>query len=56
MARHGGNVAIRTLLPLSTLTARIGGAGYEYWVNTTNYPPFGSIDARLLAAGTYWIE
>jgi hypothetical protein len=56
MARQGGNVAIRTLLPLSTLTTRIGGTGYEYWVNNTNYPPAGSIDTIHSTPGRWRLE
>jgi hypothetical protein len=56
MSYHGGNVAIRTLLPLSTLTTRIGGTGYEYWVNNTNYPPSGTIDTIHSTPGKWRLE
>jgi hypothetical protein len=56
MARNGGNVAIRTLLPSSTSTTRIGGTGYEYWVNNTNYPPTGPIDTIHSTPGNWRLE
>ena len=56
MSRHGGNVAVRTLLPLSTQTTRIGGTGYEYWVNNANYPPAGSIDTVHSTPGNWRLE
>jgi hypothetical protein len=56
MSYHGGNVAIRTLLPLSTQTTRIGGTGYEYWVNNTNYPPTGTIDTVHATPGKWRLE
>ena len=56
MSRQGGNIAIRTLLPLSTETTRIGGTGYEYWVNNTNYPPSGSIDTVHATPGRWRLE
>jgi hypothetical protein len=56
MSRQGGNVAIRTLLPLSTQTTRIGGSGYEYWVNNTNYPPSGTIDTVHSTPGKWRLE
>jgi len=56
MSRQGGNVAIRTLLPSTTLTTRIGGTGYEYWVNNTNYPPSGSIDTIHSTPGKWRLE
>ncbi|PKQ63868.1 hypothetical protein BZG02_07560 [Labilibaculum filiforme] len=34
-----GSLAIRTLLPEQSKTTLIGGSGYEYWVDGTNYPP-----------------
>ena len=55
MERYGGNVAIRSCLPLSTLTTRIGGNGYEYWVNGTNYPP-SSIDTIHSTPGRWRLE
>ncbi len=33
-----GNVAIRTLLPVNSTTTRIGGTGYEFYVDGINYP------------------
>jgi len=56
MSRHGGNVAIRTLLPAQTLTSRIGGTGYEYWVNNTNYPPSNPIDTIHSTPGNWRLE
>lgn len=51
-----GSVAIRTLLPESTTTTLIGGTGYEYWVNGTNYPPDSNIDLVNLHPGFWRIE
>jgi hypothetical protein len=56
MARQGGNVAIRTLLPLSATTTRIGGTGYEFWVNHINYPPSGTIDTVHATPGKWRLE
>jgi hypothetical protein len=51
-----GNLAIRTLLPDSTNTTRIGGAGYEYWVNGANYPPLVTPDTSYYTPGSWRIE
>ncbi|WP_421919176.1 heparinase II/III domain-containing protein [Marinifilum sp.] len=56
-ASHGnGNVAIRTLLPKSTTTTLIGGSGYEYWVDGSNYPPSRNPDFDNKHPGTWRIE
>lgn len=54
-ANGQGNVAIRTLLPAATTTSRIGGAGYEYWVNGLNYPP-QSLPPATNTPGSWRIE
>ncbi len=51
-----GNLAIRTLLPDSTTTTLIGGAGYEYWVDGVNYPPLVSPDTSYYTPGNWRIE
>ncbi|MBI9059340.1 MAG: T9SS type A sorting domain-containing protein [Labilibaculum sp.] len=51
-----GSVAIRTLLPELTSTTLIGGSGYEYWVDGTNYPPNQSIDLENEHPGYWRIE
>jgi hypothetical protein len=49
-------ININTVYPDSTLTKRIGGTGYEYWVNGTNYPPSGNPDSVYATAGKWRIE
>jgi hypothetical protein len=51
-----GNLAIRTLLPSATNTTRIGGAGYEYWVDGVNYPPLVIPDTNAYTPGSWRIE
>ncbi|HWR33367.1 MAG TPA: T9SS type A sorting domain-containing protein [Chitinophagaceae bacterium] len=51
-----GNLAIRTLLPDSTTTTRIGGSGYEYWVAGANYPPLVTPDTSNYTPGGWRIE
>ena len=51
-----GNVAIRTLLPAGSNTTLIGGAGYEYWVDGTNYPPGPLPDTSFYTPGSWRIE
>jgi len=51
-----GNVAIRTLLPTNSTTTRIGGAGYEYYVDGTNYPIVGLTDTIHTTPGNWRIE
>jgi hypothetical protein len=56
-ASHGsGNLAIRTLLPDSSRITRIGGTGYEYWVNGVNYPPAVAADTGFYTPGSWRIE
>lgn len=52
----GGNVALRTLLPQSTNTTRIGGTGYEYWVDSVNYAPSPAPDTTYYTPGKWRIE
>ncbi len=49
-------ININTVYPDSTSTKRIGGTGYEYWVNGTNYPPGGNPDSVYATAGKWRIE
>lgn len=51
-----GSVAIRTLLPESTTTTLVGGTGYEYWVNGSNYPPGGNVNFEKEHPGSWRIE
>jgi hypothetical protein len=54
---HGnGNVAIRTLLPISSTTTRIGGAGYEFYVDGINYPLGVTPDTIHTTPGAWRIE
>jgi predicted secreted protein len=56
MSRGGGNVAIRTLLPVLTTTTRIGGSGYEYWVNNSNWMPSVTPDTVFSTPGKWRLE
>ena len=51
-----GNVAVRTLLPLNTTTRRIGGNGYEFYVNGINYPVSGTMDTVHTTPGKWRVE
>ena len=51
-----GNIAIRTLLPLATTTTLVGGSGYSYYVNGTNYPPLTTPDTNYYSPGSWRIE
>ncbi len=51
-----GNVAVRTLLPINNITTRIGGNGYEYFVDGTNYPVAGPVDTIHTTPGKWRIE
>jgi hypothetical protein len=44
------------LIPDSTRFVRIGGTGYEYWVNGVNYPPSTAPDTNYCEAGKWRIE
>jgi Heparinase II/III-like protein/Secretion system C-terminal sorting domain len=51
-----GNVAIRTLLPQNASITRVGGAGYEYFVNGVNYPVGSTVDSVNTTPGKWRIE
>ncbi|MCS6929521.1 MAG: heparinase II/III family protein [Saprospiraceae bacterium] len=51
-----GSVAIRTLLPAQTTTRKVGGAGYEYYVNGVNYPTTYQPDLNFYTPGSWRIE
>lgn len=51
-----GSIALKTLLPDSSTTTLIGGIGYEYWVNDTNYAPLINPDTTFYAPGKWRIE
>ncbi|MEI6884462.1 MAG: T9SS type A sorting domain-containing protein [Bacteroidota bacterium] len=51
-----GNASVRTLIPSGTLTRRIGGNGWEYWVNGLNYPPSVPPDTLHSTPGKWRIE
>lgn len=56
-ARNGnGSIAIKTILPTSSTVTRIGGSGYEYWVNGLNYPPLSPPDSNYYTPGKWRIE
>ncbi len=55
-ANGNGNVAIRTLLPLNSTITRIGGVGYEYYVNGQNYLVGGAVDTINTTPGNWRIE
>lgn len=55
-ANGGGNIYVRNLLPDSIRFVRIGGMGYEYWVNGINYPPSVTPDTNYTEAGKWRIE
>ena len=51
-----GNISIKTLLPENVNTTLIGGKGYEYWVNGTNYAPINDPDTTFYSPGSWRIE
>ncbi len=51
-----GSIAIKTLLPDSSVTTLIGGTGYEYWVDGVNYPPETEPDTSFFSPGKWRIE
>ena len=54
---HGnGSISIKTLLPERSTVTRIGGSGYEYWVDGMNYPPAGIPDSTFYTPGKWRIE
>ncbi len=55
-SNKNGKIAIRTLLPSNAATTRIGGSGYEYWVNGVNYPPLSNPDTSFYSPGSWRIE
>ncbi|MBL0343352.1 MAG: T9SS type A sorting domain-containing protein [Bacteroidetes bacterium] len=55
-ANGNGNVAIRTLLPLNSTTTRIGGTGYEFYVDGINYPLGITPDTIHTTPGAWRIE
>ncbi len=57
LATNGnGSIAVKTLLPDSTTTTLIGGTGYEYWVDGTNYPTSITPDTTFYTPGNWRIE
>jgi hypothetical protein len=56
VANGNGNIYVKTLLPDSTRIVRIGGTGYEFWVNGINYPPSVTPDTVYSEAGSWRIE
>ncbi len=55
-ANGNGNVAIRSLLPAAATTTRIGGSGYEFYVDGVNYPPSTTMDTIHTTPGKWRIE
>ncbi len=56
MVNDNGSIAIKTLLPDNSNTTLIGGTGYKYWVNDTNYPPSVTPDTTYYTPGNWRIE
>ncbi|MEQ1747399.1 MAG: heparinase II/III family protein [Saprospiraceae bacterium] len=55
-AKNGkGSIAIRTVLPQNSSTTRIGGAGFEYFVNGQNHPP-SAVPSSFYEPGNWRIE
>lgn len=55
-ANGNGNIAIRTLLPVNSNTTRIGGTGYEFYVDGINYPLGVTPDTVHTTPGAWRIE
>lgn len=51
-----GNVAVRTLLPLQSVITKIGGTGYEFYVDGINYPVSVVPDTIHTTPGAWRIE
>ena len=51
-----GSISIKTLLPDGSVTTLIGGSGYEYWVDGTNYAPASNPDTTFFTPGKWRIE
>jgi len=51
-----GSIALRTLLPANSSTTRVGGTGYEYWVDGANHPPIVTVDTNYYTPGSWRIE
>ncbi|MCS6982469.1 MAG: T9SS type A sorting domain-containing protein, partial [Flavobacteriales bacterium] len=51
-----GSVALRTLLPTQSTARKVGGPGYEYYVNGVNYPTAYQPDLNFYTPGSWRIE
>ncbi len=51
-----GSVAIKTLIPQNSKVTRIGGEGFEFWVNVVNYPPDAEAEELYPSTGSWRIE
>ncbi len=51
-----GSIALKTILPTNSTTTLIGGSGYEYWVDGTNYNTITSPDTSFYSPGSWRIE
>lgn len=51
-----GNVSIRTLLPEYSKVTRVGGEGYQFWVDGVNYLPQSLPDTTNYHPGSWRIE
>lgn len=51
-----GNVSIRTLAPEQTKVRKVGGNGYEYFVDGKNYPPMKAYDTLRNTPGAWRLE
>jgi len=56
ISNGAGNASVRTLIPSGTRTRLIGGTGWEYWVNGTNYPTSVPPDTLIATPGKWRIE
>ncbi|MCS6991639.1 MAG: heparinase II/III family protein [Chitinophagales bacterium] len=55
-ANDNASVTIRTLLPSQTTVRKVGGPGYEYYVNGVNYPTDYLPDLSFYTPGSWRIE
>lgn len=51
-----GNISVKTLEPDSLRARRIGGSGYEFYVNGINYPPLSVPDSNYYTTGRWRVE
>ena len=55
--KYNGKLVIQSLLPAQVNIEKIGGPGYEFWVNGENYTePTSDWDSEIVEAGNWRIE